>query len=278
MHVPPTCNVRKPCECVVRHVVFTRSVRANSWLQLPRMNAWLEFEYSLINPLRPSPPSLLRECSIWITAGGLFLGRPRTIDEQAIIAAARDVFLERGFSATTAEVARRAGVSEGSIFNRFGSKRALFQHAMQMSIGQELWLTGLADRVGTGDVRAHLAAVLVLGIDFFRRMMPLIMMGWSNPGATGHKDKAAAGASHGPQVVIAPLAAYLQAEMERGRLKASDPHILAQMLLSGMSHYAFLAVLQEKQGHAPSQSVEHYAEGLVDVLWNGVSPDDQEDG
>jgi len=54
------------------------------------------------------------------------MARPTVIRDETIIDAAREVFLERGFGATTAEVAVRAGVSEGSIFKRFNSKVDLF--------------------------------------------------------------------------------------------------------------------------------------------------------
>ena len=46
-----------------------------------------------------------------------------------LLAVAR-YFLERGIWATTLEVAERAGVSEGSLFNRFKSKEGLFAAAM----------------------------------------------------------------------------------------------------------------------------------------------------
>lgn len=48
-----------------------------------------------------------------------------------ILAAARALFAERGFTgATTREIARRAGVAEPLIFSNFGSKPALFSEAV----------------------------------------------------------------------------------------------------------------------------------------------------
>lgn len=56
--------------------------------------------------------------------------RPRRRDpadkRARLLAAARQLFCERGYAATTAaQVAARAGVSEGLLFHHFGSKRAL---------------------------------------------------------------------------------------------------------------------------------------------------------
>src|SRR6187401_1098190 len=57
-------------------------------------------------------------------------GRPPSIDSARLLAAAREVFLEHGIRATTLEVAKRAGVSEGVLFHRFKSKEGLFSAAM----------------------------------------------------------------------------------------------------------------------------------------------------
>jgi AcrR family transcriptional regulator len=47
--------------------------------------------------------------------------------KQQILAAALNIFSEKGFAqATTAEIARAAGVAEGTIYNYFHSKRELF--------------------------------------------------------------------------------------------------------------------------------------------------------
>jgi AcrR family transcriptional regulator len=46
---------------------------------------------------------------------------------ELLLAAARDLFAQQGFDQTsTAQIARRAGVSEGILFHHFGSKKNLF--------------------------------------------------------------------------------------------------------------------------------------------------------
>jgi AcrR family transcriptional regulator len=52
-----------------------------------------------------------------------------------IVAAALDVFVERGFAATTlADVARRAGVTKGTVYLYFESKEALFKAVVRETI------------------------------------------------------------------------------------------------------------------------------------------------
>jgi AcrR family transcriptional regulator len=82
--------------------------------------------------------------------------RPITIDDATIIEAARAVFLERGMRATTADIAKRARVSTGSIFRRYGTKEELFRRVMLEQRDLDRMLS-VAERVGEGDVQDALA-------------------------------------------------------------------------------------------------------------------------
>src|ERR1039458_4836462 len=58
------------------------------------------------------------------------MGRNKTISDDDLLDVARRAFVEEGFAASTREIARRAGVSEGLIFQRFQTKEDLFFAAM----------------------------------------------------------------------------------------------------------------------------------------------------
>src|SRR5215510_866081 len=84
-------------------------------------------------------------------------GRPPVISRERLLEIAREVFLEHGIRATTAEVATRAGVAEGTIFLRFKSKVDLFRAAMQFDPDQAIaFVESLAARAGAPDLRATL--------------------------------------------------------------------------------------------------------------------------
>src|SRR5436305_1987820 len=101
------------------------------------------------------------------------MARQTTITDDQILAAARALFLEKGVSATAAEVAAKAGCAEGSIFKRFGTKADLFRAAMLPNDVEEVpWLKTLVAGLGKGDLEQHLVEVGLLAIDFFRGFMP----------------------------------------------------------------------------------------------------------
>ncbi|HCB75755.1 MAG TPA: transcriptional regulator [Sphingomonas bacterium] len=65
-------------------------------------------------------------------------GRPRDPSKNdAILSAARESFLEKGFHASTIEdIAARAGVSKVTLYNRFGDKEALFDEMVRGEVGR----------------------------------------------------------------------------------------------------------------------------------------------
>jgi AcrR family transcriptional regulator len=196
------------------------------------------------------------------------MARPVSIKDETIIEAARQVFLERGIQATTAEVAERAGVSEGSIFKRFKSKPELFRAAMEE--GPPAFLTTLVDRAGKGDLLENL---FVLGMEilaFFRAHMPLMMMSWSNPGPTG-LPAAISGPNPPPVRALKSLAGYFEAEMRAGRIRRQDPEIVARSFIGSLNHFVFFELLHRDDGALPL-AAETYVRGLTNLLWEGLRP------
>jgi AcrR family transcriptional regulator len=196
------------------------------------------------------------------------VARPPSITDEQILEAARAVFLERGFSATTQEVAARAGVAAGSVFNRFKTKAELFQAAMLPQLDDPDWLVTLESRVGQGDPRQTLVDVGAQAIGFFRRILPLIMMHWSNPLAQSPLTTPNAP----PLRALKRLTRYFEAEIRAGRMRRHDPEIIARSFLGSIVHYVFFEIALAAQQEMPMPA-ETYVRGLVGVLWQGVEPE-----
>jgi AcrR family transcriptional regulator len=197
------------------------------------------------------------------------MARPQRITDEQILAAAREVFLRRGIQATTADVARRARVAEGSIFNRFRTKQQLFRAAMRPELADPPWLASLTRRAGKGDVREILIDVGHEILAFFRRLMPLMMMSWSNRGR-GLPDDLKAPDSP-PLRALKRLAGFFEAEMRAGRIRRHDPEILARAYLGSLQNYVVFELLLKARDELPLPS-ETYLRGLVALLWEGASP------
>ena len=78
-----------------------------------------------------------------------------------LLAAALDVFVEKGFAATRVEeIAQRAGVSKGTLFLYFASKEELFKALVRENITSNFphWREGLQNFSGSMAAMLHLSA------------------------------------------------------------------------------------------------------------------------
>ena len=70
------------------------------------------------------------------------MARPTIIRTEQIVETARLLFLEHGYTLSTASIARKLNISEGSIFKRFKTKDALFAAAMGVPSKRTLPVNG----------------------------------------------------------------------------------------------------------------------------------------
>jgi AcrR family transcriptional regulator len=187
---------------------------------------------------------------------------------------ARDVFLERGIRATTAEVAERAGVSEGVLFHRFKSKEGLFSAAMDfdreeaprrvLKAIEELGHEGL-------EVREAIVRLATTLVEVGRVALPMMMMSWSNPQpcAAPIFDKKRSKYRE----IIKALGGYFEQQMEHGKLRQLDSEVLARALLGAVHHFVLARLLLE-EGDGAVMPEGMFVRGLADLLLNGaVAPE-----
>jgi len=97
--------------------------------------------------------------------------RPREFDHDDVLRIAFDQFWRKGVRGTSlSDIARDAGVQRGSLYNAFGSKEALFLCAYERYASD--YLSSIQKVLGTGTLRARLAAFFDLTIRNFRSGSP----------------------------------------------------------------------------------------------------------
>lgn len=192
------------------------------------------------------------------------MARPKKITEEQILAAAREAFTKDGLNASTSDIARKAKVSEGSIFKRFPTKDALFIAAMKTP-PVPACIDRLSSIVGVGDLRTNLLQTFLQFVEFLQAAIPQFMV------TQGSKPLQACSETEPPPVRDRRLiACYLQAEIERGRLRPCNPDVVAYTLTGTLFSYAMDAFLFKR---SPSrEETVAFVEHLVNVLWEGVAP------
>ncbi|MEC4816754.1 MAG: TetR/AcrR family transcriptional regulator, partial [Scytonema sp. PMC 1069.18] len=159
---------------------------------------------------------------------------PRTpkITNQQILEAAREVFLEKGFSGATLEIATRAGVSEASIFKRFSTKEELFYAAMGIS-ETPAWMKQLETLADRGDLKENLVQICLQILEFHREVVPQLIMLLSR----GNSFPKPQDETHAPIRDVKRLTHFLEREMQQGRLRPCEPTTVAHILLGSLMNY-----------------------------------------
>lgn len=87
-------------------------------------------------------------------------GRPRSTSRDALAEAACELFLERGYAATSvADIAQRAGVGRSSFFNYFDAKAAIVWNGFDQAVSQAEALLATSDDDAADDVRRALSSL-----------------------------------------------------------------------------------------------------------------------
>lgn len=169
------------------------------------------------------------------------MARPSTITDEQILDAAREIFFRDGTSATTADIARHAGVSEGTIFRRFPTKVELFKAAMGFEGGPQ-WIETVEQLVVSdepGDIRENLTQIAAELLDFFAVLIPKMNMVLSSGASSKPSMLFDSNELPPPIMGVKALMKYFMAAQAAGQIDANDPEILARIFLASFHHYAF---------------------------------------
>ena len=196
------------------------------------------------------------------------MGRPRTVSDEAILEAARAVFLEQGPSASTQSIADRLSLSQAALFKRFGTKQDLMIAALMPPARP-----AFADLVEQGPsldepfedqlrslARAHLA--------FFRAMVPCVMVLKSS----GLDMERLLKESPDPPPVMARrrLTSYFERAMDAGLARRADPLAVATSFLGAFHLHSFMSHVTDTV--MSDEELLTVSDNVVDVVWHGISP------
>ena len=194
------------------------------------------------------------------------MARPVSIQPDAILEAARKVFMAHGYKASTVLIAKAAGVSEGTLFKHYKSKCNLFLAAMDVEANEQSWGDCLLASAGKEDIRATLETAGIRLLKHLRLILPRIMMVTSS-GVTIPKHHQP-GERPPPIQKMEVLCKYFKLEIKAGRMKMSAPEIQAQAFLGALSHYAWCETLFDYKPTAP----DDYVRNVVDILVKATNP------
>lgn len=189
---------------------------------------------------------------------------------RAILAAAREVFLEHGYpGASMDEVAARAKVSKVTVYKHFADKHRLFTAVVTGAIEEaEARTRPLVDHLAeSADVEADLRTFARQHITEVTQPHLIRMRRTIIAEATRFPDLARAWHRAGPERAHATLAGQLERLARRGLLRVADPLLAAQHL-----NYLILSVpvneamFTGRDEPYPRRQLQRYADEAIRVF------------
>lgn len=180
-----------------------------------------------------------------------------------ILAGAKQAFLELGFEGTSVEeIARRAGVSKGTLYNYFPDKRALFAAVVREECEEQ------TQRIMQIEGSEEAAAVVL------RRVARSLVAFLLSPFAQGifrmavaesqrFPDLGVAFYSSGPQLGSQRLSHYLAGAVARGELAIEDTDLAAHQFVELCRADLFYKRLLGMKTDVTEAEMERVAEGAV---------------
>lgn len=181
------------------------------------------------------------------------LRRDAQRNRERILAAARELFAERGVDATLDDVAARAGVGVGTVYRRYANKDALLDELFEEGIAE--LATFARDSLSSPDAWGAL-------IGFVERLEEKSAANRALEQLVMHPDRGRELTARAREQLLAPLDALVERAKADGRLRADFETADIAMI-----HTMLAAVGRETRSHSPDLW-RRYFTIIVDGLAN----------
>jgi TetR/AcrR family transcriptional regulator len=190
-----------------------------------------------------------------------------------IIEAARGEFAQHGFGgARLQDIAERAQLTHPTLLYHFGSKEGLYAAVIEQAMQDWAAMTSLTI-AGEGGGFERVAALIDAGFTFFATHHDFVVI-WRREAIEGGGRLEVAMAEH-MRPFLERAVAFLEREIEAGRLRAHDPVELMQLVYGAVSTYfsdaGFRARLSGVDPMTP-EARARFADALTAMLRDALAP------
>ena len=193
------------------------------------------------------------------------MGRRKIIEDEQLLAQAREIFMREGISVGSRQIAQEIGISSSVLFQRFGSKEELFFAAMTPPAPDMAALLMQDDTTETPEVRVERIATGLL--EYFRQLGPVLASLSSHP-AFDYPTFAERHPASSLETLIGELIAALTDQHRRGEIDCPDAGPVVLNLVS----VAYALAMFEQMGVHEGQFHQDTVQAVARVLWRGIAP------
>ena len=197
--------------------------------------------------------------------------RPKKVSDEDILQTVRRCLIEQGGSVSTQFIADQLGISQATLFKRFGSKSNLLQTAILLPSTSLKESTMLLDLLCEGPtdtpVREQMEQLCLRLLKFFDEVLP----SFAGLHASGLAFDESLPDDAPPVLARKYLTTWISNLQDQERMrKEVHPESIALTLIGTMQHRAIRIHLLRDT--TLTQTEEEYVSSIVEVLWQGLSP------
>lgn len=193
-------------------------------------------------------------------------GRPTTIRNEDLLDAARETFLVDGHAATTAAIAKRAGVAEGTLYRRYKTKDALLAAVIAREIEPPVALAEACATASKRSVQANLTLIIEILMGAVARAHVFIELAETSPHSSGIRRRVLQQGTPPPQRIVEQIARYLDAEIASGRIRRVYTLACARAMFGGCIDFT-----RSRQFAGRRETAKAFTAGLIDLLMQGMA-------
>lgn len=198
------------------------------------------------------------------------MGRPRTIDDERILEAARQVFLEHGMGASTAKIAEDLGISHALLFQRFGTKEQLFRAAFRAPQRSD-WEALIVRGADPDDLKGQLEHLSFAIYEELKKLIPrMALIRSSGLDVTELSDD---GHEAPPLRARRLVAGWLKDARAKRLIRNCRPEHLADILLGALQSRPFMQHISGQK--FPERDSKTYVLTVVDLVWSAIAPEEE---
>lgn len=195
--------------------------------------------------------------------------RPRTIDDEQILEAARTAFLTEGMGTSTARIARAVGISHALLFQRFRTKEELFKAAFRPP--EHLpWEGLLSQGPDANDLHGQLARVCAAIYQDLEVVIPRMALVRSS--GIDFQDLRRPGQEPPPLRAHRLIADWLRKARAKKLIRRCRPDHVADILLGALQTRHFMRHVAQQKGPAPDGTL--YVRTVVALVWSAIAPEE----
>ena len=192
--------------------------------------------------------------------------RPRTISDEQILKTVRSCVLSEGPAVSTQTIANEVGVSQATLFKRFGNKVHLITRALLLGMEAPLFIKTLEAEVDREAPKIQLLELATSMHAFFEKMVPC----WSALKAAGIEPPEASSKDAPPIRARLAIEKWIRTLQDEGiALATENPETISIALIGALQTRSFRRhIIRDK---FMTESDEAYVKDLVDFTWRALS-------